>query len=36
MKKLTNRMEFRPLAALVIIIALCGILSGGEFLRFLW
>lgn len=33
MKKLTNRMEFRPLAALVIIIALCGILSGGDFFK---
>ena len=31
MKKIQERMEFRPLLALLIIIALCGILSGGEF-----
>lgn len=33
MKKFTNRMEFRPLLSLVIILLICAILSGGDFFK---
>lgn len=33
MKKFKEKMEFRPLLSLVIILVICGILSGGEFFR---
>ena len=33
MKKLTIRMEFRPLLSLVIILLICAILSGGDFFK---
>lgn len=33
MKKLKDRMEFRPLLSLLIILLLCGILSGGSFFK---
>ncbi len=33
MKKLKDRMEFRPLVSLVIILLVCGILSGGDFFK---
>ncbi len=31
MKKLTNRMEFRPLVSLIIILLVCAVFSGGSF-----
>ena len=33
MKKFKDRMEFRPLLSLVIILLICGILSGGDFFK---
>lgn len=33
MKKLKDRMEFRPLLSLIIILLICGILSGGSFFK---
>ena len=33
MKKIKDRMEFRPLLSLIIILLCCGILSGGEFFK---
>lgn len=33
MKKFKERMEFRPLLSLVIILLICGILSGGDFFK---
>ncbi len=31
MKKFKDRMEFRPLVSLLVILLICGILSGGSF-----
>lgn len=31
MKKIKDRMEFRPLVSLIVILLICGILSGGSF-----
>lgn len=33
MKNFKNRMEFRPLLSLIIILLICGILSGGSFFK---
>lgn len=33
MKKFKDRMEFRPLLSLIIILLICGILSGGSFFK---
>lgn len=33
MKKLKDRMEFRPLVSLIVILLICGILSGGSFFK---
>lgn len=33
MKKFKERMEFRPLLSLIIILIICGILSGGDFFK---
>lgn len=33
MKKITGRMEFRPLVSLIIILLICGIFSGGSFFQ---
>ena len=33
MKKFKERMEFRPLLSLIIILLICGILSGGDFFK---
>lgn len=33
MKKFRNRMEFRPLLSLMVILLICGILSGGSFFK---
>ena len=33
MKRLRDRMEYRPLVSLLVILLLCGIISGGSFFK---